>query len=191
MAALKIKSIVYKSSTGHTGRYARLLSEITGIPAYTLREAMINLKRGDDILFMGWIRIKDLMGYNLFLNLYNVKAIAAVGAVAPEFEDMILTKIRMKYRLSDRIKTFYLQGGYTPKMSRGMDQKLSGALIDDLGKKIRKKQKKGIDTLEYEKNLLNVLVNGGDFVSEKNLKDIVDWISKAGDTGEMEDRNEF
>ena len=76
-------------------------------------------------------------------------------------------------------------------MSRGMDQKLSGALIDDLGKKIRKKQKKGIDTLEYEKNLLNVLVNGGDFVSEKNLKDIVDWISKAGDTGEMEDRNEF
>ncbi|MCI6820723.1 MAG: hypothetical protein MR884_04555 [Clostridiales bacterium] len=188
---MKIKSIVYKSSTGHTGRYARLLSEITGIPAYTSREAMINLKRGDDILFMGWIRIKDLMGYNLFLNLYNVKAIAAVGAVAPEFEDMILTKIRMKYRLSDRIKTFYLQGGYTPKMSRGMDQKLSGALIDDLGKKIRKKQKKGIDTLEYEKNLLNVLVNGGDFVSEKNLKDIVDWISKAGDTGEMEDRNEF
>lgn len=188
---MRIKSIVYKSSTGHTSRYAKLLSEITGIPAYTPREAMINLKRGDDILFMGWIRIKDLMGYNLFLNLYNVKAIAAVGAAAPEFEDMILAKIRRRYHFSERIRTFYLQGGYTPKMSRGMDQKLSGALIDDLGKKIRKKQKKGIDTLEYEKNLLHVLVNGGDFVSEKNLKDIVDWISKADDTGAMEDRNEF
>ena len=34
-----MKAIVYTSHTGHTQRYAQLLAERTGVPAYSMKEA--------------------------------------------------------------------------------------------------------------------------------------------------------
>ena len=36
-----MKAIVYTSQTGHTQRYAQMLAERTGVPAYSLKEACL------------------------------------------------------------------------------------------------------------------------------------------------------
>ena len=50
-----IKSIVYKSSTGHTQQYAEMLGESLKIPVYNLKEAKSSLKKNDEIIFLGWV----------------------------------------------------------------------------------------------------------------------------------------
>ena len=44
-----MKAIIYTSATGHTERYAKMLSEKTGIPAYPAKEAKSALPRGSEI----------------------------------------------------------------------------------------------------------------------------------------------
>ena len=44
-----MKAIVYTSQTGHTQRYAQMLAERTGVPAYSLKEAGKSLRRGEEI----------------------------------------------------------------------------------------------------------------------------------------------
>ena len=44
-----MKAIVYTSQTGHTQRYAQMLAERTGVPAYSLKEAGKSLRRGREI----------------------------------------------------------------------------------------------------------------------------------------------
>ena len=44
-----MKAIVYTSQTGHTQRYAQMLAERTGVPAYSLKEAGKSLRRGEDL----------------------------------------------------------------------------------------------------------------------------------------------
>ena len=41
-----MKAIVYTSQTGHTQRYAQMLSERTGVPAWSAKEAKEKLQRG-------------------------------------------------------------------------------------------------------------------------------------------------
>ena len=48
-----MKAIVYTSQTGHTQRYAQMLAERTGVPAYSLKEAGKSLRRGEEIFYMG------------------------------------------------------------------------------------------------------------------------------------------
>ena len=50
-----MKAIVYTSQTGHTQRYAQMLAERTGVPAYSLKEAGKSLRRGEEIFYMGWL----------------------------------------------------------------------------------------------------------------------------------------
>ena len=76
-----IDAIVYKSNTGHTKRYAEMLSEILNIPAVTTRYAFTKLSKGSNVIFMGWIRGVDYIGYNTFIKKHTVKAACVVGAV--------------------------------------------------------------------------------------------------------------
>ena len=57
-----IKSIVYKSNTGHTKQYAEMLSEVLNVPAYDLKEAKSNLKKNDEIVFLGWVCATKIQG---------------------------------------------------------------------------------------------------------------------------------
>lgn len=175
---MNVNAIIYKTQSGHTKRYAQMLSEMTGIPAYSTREAVTAVRRGGSVLFMGWIRLRDVMGYSLLLKLYDIKAVTVVGAASPDFSNIVTDRIRRKYRIDDKTPVFYLQGGFNQKDPRGMDRKLVGAMVDDLGKKIRKNRRKGITMSGYEENLLHVIVNGGDFVSRENLDEIRNWISE-------------
>ena len=51
-----MKAIDYESNTGFTQKYAFMLSEKTGLPAYLLENAKSELHKGDEIFFLGKAR---------------------------------------------------------------------------------------------------------------------------------------
>ena len=78
-----IKSIVYKSSTGHTKQYAEMLGEALKIPVYNLKEAKSKLEKNDEIIFLGWVCATKIQGLSK-IKRYNVRCIGAVGAYPAE-----------------------------------------------------------------------------------------------------------
>lgn len=46
-----MKAIVYYSNTGSTKEYAEMISNATGIPNMSLKEAKKNLSKDDDIIW--------------------------------------------------------------------------------------------------------------------------------------------
>ena len=55
-------TIVYESNTGHTKQYAKMLSEKLNIPYFTISEARANLKKHDEIVFLGWVCATKIRG---------------------------------------------------------------------------------------------------------------------------------
>lgn len=50
-----MEAIVYVSNAGNTQRYARLLADQINLPVYSLEESKRNLKKGTEIIYLGWI----------------------------------------------------------------------------------------------------------------------------------------
>ena len=72
--------IIYKSKTGHTERYARMLSKELHIPCYSYKDAKVS--ENDEIIFLSYIYASKIMGLSKILKKYKVKVIIAVGALA-------------------------------------------------------------------------------------------------------------
>lgn len=62
-----MKAIIYTSNTGSTERYARLLAEQTGLPAYSLTEAKEAVPAG------------AVKGYGAAAKRYRVRALCGFG----------------------------------------------------------------------------------------------------------------
>ena len=78
-----VKSIVYKSNTGHTKQYAEMLGDSLKVPVFELKEAKSKLKKNDEIVFFGWVCATKIQGLSK-IKKYNVKCIGPVGADPPE-----------------------------------------------------------------------------------------------------------
>ena len=78
-----MKAIVYTSQTGHTQRYAQMLAERTGVPAYSLKEAGKSLRRGEEIFYMGWLMAGTVKGLQSAMDRYTIRGAAIVG-VSPQ-----------------------------------------------------------------------------------------------------------
>lgn len=172
---MNIKGVIYQSASGHVKRYAEMLGQQLDIPIFDLFSALPKLNKKDEVIFIGWVRNRDFMGYGLMLKRYSVKAVCAVGAVEDEYSQYVLDRINRRYHISDKAPLFYLRGGFNPKLNRGSDRKIGSALIDDLAKKVTRSQKKNIQVDPYDQALLSALTRGGDFVSNDNLIKVIQW----------------
>ena len=59
-------AIVYTSNTGSTKRYAELLSQMTGLPAFALGDAKDKLSANAGIIYLGWIMASGVKGCLLY-----------------------------------------------------------------------------------------------------------------------------
>ena len=110
-----MKAIVYTSQTGHTQRYAQMLAERTGVPAYSLKEAGKSLRRGEEIFYMGWLMAGTVKGLQSAMDRYTIRGAAIVG-VSPQGNGDLWTEARINGGYSDSGgRLFYLQGGYAPE----------------------------------------------------------------------------
>ncbi len=152
--------IVYSSKTGHTKMYAEMLAKSLKIKCIDIKDYK-NDK--DSIIFMGWVKANKLVGYKEVNNSNKICTIA-VG-LANETKENSNSIIK-----SNKIeeKFFYLQGGLDYTKLKGFMKfmfKLSGKLMIKFGK---------------EENIDNymIYVNGGTYVKEENLKEIIKYVKK-------------
>ena len=148
--------IIYKSKTGHTERYARMLSKELHIPCYSYKDAKVS--ENDEIIFLSYIYASKIMGLSKILKKYNVKVIIAVGALAYS-KDYLNT---LKDTNNIKLPFFYLRGGINYSKLNFFFRKFLPVIGKDIAKD--------------DKELLNLFKNGGTFVTKDNLKEIINYL---------------
>lgn len=148
-------AVVYESNTGFTERYARLLAEKLGKPAYSAGEAAARLEKGADIIYLGWVMANQVCGLKKAARRWNIKAAGAVGLypLSETNTNILLAKNKPDCPL------FYLRGGLDHSKLKGIKKKLILMIRDNLVR----------DNDPANAELIGVLTDGGDFVAEENL----------------------
>ena len=157
-----IKSIVYKSSTGHTKQYAEMLGKSLKIPVYNLKEAKSNLKKNDEIIFLGWICATKIQGLSK-IKRYNVKCIGAVGAYPAE-KNYIES---LKKANNVNAELFYLRGGLDFNKLTGIKKKVLQFVKNMMEKE---------NNVENQE-MIKLFKDGGNYVSNENLKPMIEYIN--------------
>lgn len=166
---MKAEAIVYESNTGFTKRYAELLSEATGLASYEQKSAGMKLRKGADVIYMGWMLAGGVKGYKKASRKYRITALAGVGMGSPT--EKAVNDIVKKYNISG-LPVFYLQGGYDKSRLHGIYKLMMNNMEKIMANSINKKEQK----TDEELLMLDVVKNGRDFVKAENLASIVSWI---------------
>ena len=148
--------IIYKSKTGHTERYARMLSKELNIPCYSYKDAKVS--ENDEVIFLSYIYASKIMGLSKILKKYNVKVVIAVGALAYS-KDYLNT---LKDANNIKLPFFYLRGGIDYSKLNFFFRKFLPVIGKDIAKD--------------DKDLLNLFKNGGDFVTKDNLNEVLNYL---------------
>ena len=162
-----MKAIVYTSNTGHTEAYAKILSEKTGLPMYSLKDAAKKLQKNTEVIYLGWLFANSVKGYKKCSKKFSVSAVCAVGLCDT---GTAVSEVRKANKISDELPLFTMQGG--------MDkQKLNSGYrfgINMLTKAVAGKK----NPTEEDKRMLYLLTNDKDYVSEENTEDFINWYNK-------------
>jgi len=165
-------NIVYASNSGFTKKYAILLGEQTGIKVYELKEALAQLEKDSEILFMGWMCAGMVKGFAKAAKNYKVMGVCGVG-MGTMNDDTQRQGIVTRLRMPDE-SVFYLQGGYDITKLHGMNK----FMMKMIGKTVVKKYEEKEDKTPEEIQMLDLYKNGGDFVSVENLSKVIAWVNK-------------
>ena len=164
---MNAKAIVYVSNTGYTARYAALLSGKLGLPAYTMTDALAQLPKGTPVIYMGWLMAGSVKDYRKAAKHFTVEAVIGVGLGDTGAQD---DAVRRACKSPAGLPVFTLQGG--------MDRtKLQGGYkvgIDILTKVMSAKKNR----TPGEDRMVELLVHGGDYVSEKELSAVLAWAAE-------------
>ena len=100
--------ILYTSCTGSGQKYAELLSEALGIPAYRLEDA----PKADDskVIYIGWLMAGKVMGYAKAKGKYIVGALVPVGMST--YPGSGAEEVRKNNKVPDYTQIFPVQGGF-------------------------------------------------------------------------------
>ncbi len=158
---MKPIAIVYTSNTGYTARYAKMLGEKAGLPVYEYKEAII-LGKGAPIIYLGWLMAGMVKGYAKAKKRYQICALVGVGLGDTGSQTESVKKAN---KLPETLPLFTVQGGMDHEKLRGIYK----SMIDMLTKVMAGKKNK----TKEEDAMLALLQKGGDYVSEKNLKDVL------------------
>ena len=165
---MKPNAIVYTSNTGYTGQYAAMLAEKTGIAVYSLKEAKEKLSNDSSVIYLGWLMAGIIKGYKKAQKLFNIVAVCGVGMGATGSQIQDLQKVN---ELPASLPIFTLQGGFDLKKLRGVYKLMMTIMANTVGKKLTDKK----DRTPDEDDMLDLLINGGNRVNDKNLDSVLNW----------------
>lgn len=159
--------IVYESNTGFTARYAAMLSQKLGIPALPLAEALKSLPAGTPVIHMGWLMAGSVAGYKKAAKRFAIAAVIGVGLGDTGAQD---DAARKACKLPAEVPVFTVQGGMDLGKLRGTYK----FAIKLLTKAMTAKKNR----TPGEDRMLDLLIKGGDYVSEKELSAVLAWTAK-------------
>lgn len=161
---MNAQAIVYTSNTGHTARYAALLSEKLGIPARPLTDALKNLPAGTPIIYMGWLMAGSVKGCRKAAKRFALQAVIGVGLGDAGTQD---EGVRRACGLPAELPVFTLQGGMDITRLQGPYRLAIRMLTSAMaGKK---------DPTPEEARMAGLLQTGGDYVSAAQLAGVLAW----------------
>ena len=165
---MKPSAIVYTSNTGFTAQYASLLGGETGLPVYSLEEAVKSLPQSSPIVYLGWLTAGKVQGYDKAVTKFNLQALCAVGMAkcGSQMED-----VRKSNNLPQGLPLFTLQGGFDLKKLRGVYKLMMLVMSKTVAKKLAAKP----DRTPDEEDMLDLFQNGGNRVSLENLRPVLAW----------------
>ena len=168
-----MEAIVYTTQTGSSRQYAQLLAEKTGCSAYSLDRAKETVPAGAEIIYVGWVSASTVKGYAAAAKRYNIRAVCAVGMGQTGTQTDV---IRSKNSIPDSVPLFTLQGNFDVKKLHGVYRVMMDIMVKTAGKALADKP----DRTPEEDDLLDMMINGGNRVSPKNLSDVLDWYEEKG-----------
>lgn len=169
---MKAQAIIYTSNTGFTREYAKLLSQLTGLTAYDLKDKTPAAQT--TVVYMGWLMAGGLKGYKKAAKRYKIAAVCAVGMA--EHDDNQFTALQEKYDFHSA-KLFYLQGGYAPDKLHGIYKIMMKTMERMVGGSIEKKE----NPSEAEKQALHEIKNGSNHVCAENLAEAAEYINNLSE----------
>lgn len=179
---MAIKAIIYVSSTGHTREYAKMLGKKLSLPAYSFDRERGMVPTGSEIIFMGWIMAGKVMGLTKVSMNYTVRCLIGVGMgeTGSQIDD-----IKSLNEFPSDCGIFSLQGGFELDKMRGLYKLIMSIMRKSKVKSLTAKENR----TREEDALLRMFRDGGNYVSEKNLKDVVAWY-KARTNSLLEEDNQ-
>ena len=165
---MKPSAIVYTSNTGFTAQYASLLGGETGLPVYSLEDALKSLPQSSPVVYLGWLTAGKVQGYDKAVTKFNLQALCAVGMAksGSQMED-----VRKSNNLPQGLPLFTLQGGFDLKKLRGVYKFMMLVMSKTVAKKLAAKP----DRTPDEEDMLDLFQNGGNRVSLEKLRPVLAW----------------
>ena len=161
---MKPTAIVYSSNTGHTRKYALLLGEQIGLPAYSLEEAGSQLSGGSPVIYLGWLHASHVKGYAKAARRFDLRAVCAVGLCDT---GTLTDQVRKATSIPEDIPLFTLQGGIDRSRLKGMDKLMISMLTKGLSSQ---KQRSAQD-----ERMLELLSRDESYVSLENIAEVLRW----------------
>ena len=163
-----MNAIIYTTNTGSTERYARLLAQKTGLPAYSLAEAKKQVFAGAEVIYLGWIMAGSVKGYAEAAKRYRVRAVCGVGMGQTGTQT---DSVRKKSAVPADIPLFTLQGNFDVKMLHGIYRPMMEIMVKTAGKGLAEKKERTPE----EDDMLDMMRCGGERVKAENLSAVLDW----------------
>ena len=167
----KPTGIVYTSNTGYTEKYAKLLGEQLGLPAFSAEQAD-SLPEGTEVLYLGWLMAGVVKGYKKAAQRFSVAAVCGVGMGPAGSQD---SDVRKNNAIPQEVPVFTLQGGFHRTKLHGIYRFMMGVMIKVMGSSLRKKENRTPE----EDAMLEMVTNGGDFVDVRQLDGVIAWYRQA------------
>lgn len=161
-------AIVYTTNTGSTEQYAKLLSQKTSLPAYSLGEAKSAVAAGAEIIYLGWIMASSVKGYAAAAKRYRVRAVCGVGMWQTGTQQ---DAVRKKTAVPANLPVFTLQGNFDVKKLRGIYRPMMEIMAKTVGKGLAGKA----DRTPDEDDILELMLRGGERVKAENLNAVLRW----------------
>ena len=168
-----MNAIIYTTNTGSTERYAKLLAQKTGLPAYSLAETKKQVFAGAEVIYLGWIMAGSVKGYAEAAKRYRVRAVCAVGMGRTGTQT---DSVRKKAAVPSDIPLFTLQGNFDIKKLHGIYRPMMELMVKTAGKGLAEKS----DRTPEEDDMLDMMLHGGERVKAENLNAVLDWYSVGG-----------
>lgn len=162
-----IQAILYTSGTGTTAEYARLLGKKTGLPVFSLDDSAA-VPDGAEIIYMGWLMAGGVKGYKTAAKRFHISAVCGVGMGETGSQ---IQEVRKQNAIKENVPVFTLRGGFHLNKLRGVYKLMMTVMTKTAGKKLAAKPDRTAD----EDIMLNMLLHGGDYVSERSLEAVLDW----------------
>ena len=159
-----MRAIVFTTNTGHTIEYVRILSEKTGLSAYSLESSLKELPSRTEIIYCGWLFANTIKGYKKAAKHFNIKAVCAVGLCDT---GTAIDEVRKSNSISENIPLFTMQGGINKVKLRGINKFMIKMLMKSLSSKK--------DLTSDEKRMLELLNSDKNYVNEENTVEFMKW----------------